>query len=91
MKEIFGGKIEDVYTKIENDKNITKGEYVIVLEKQNVLKEKKEQISLEALIVDTMVKENCSSKEAINILKVRCKELKKNELYDASLNLKEIF
>lgn len=87
----FFGKIEDVYETIKNDPKIEKGEYVIVLEKE--VTEKKEEIqeySIEAMLIDVMIKENCSMKEAIKILNDKVKSLKKNSIYEASLNLKKI-
>ena len=88
----FYGKIEDVYNNISNDPNIEKGEYVIILEKE--VKEKEENndlISLEALIVDTMVKENCNVKDAIRSICDNNDKVKKNDLYEASLKLKDLF
>lgn len=85
------GKIENVYEQIKNDPNIEKGEYAIVLQKEENREETVEEVSLEGLLVDTMVKNNCSSKEAIEILTSKNKNLKKNDLKEASLNLKRLF
>ncbi len=88
----FYGRIEDVYNIISNDPNIEKGEYVIVLEKE--LKEKEEnndEISFEAMIVDTMIKEDCNVKDAIRSICDKNNKIKKNELYEASLKLKDLF
>ena len=86
----FYGKIDSVYEKIKIDKNIEKGEYVLILQKESK-DEKKEEInlSLEALIVDEIIKNKVSIKDAINILSE--KGYKKNDLKDASLRLKKIF
>ena len=86
----FFGKIEDVYNIISNDSNIEKGEYVLILEKKDNKEESKEEISLEALIIDKMVKENCSMKDAISLIDNEKKNIKKNDLKKASLDLKEI-
>lgn len=87
----FYGRIEKVYDEIKNDPNIEKGEYAIILEKQgNIEEEKEDVISLEALLIDTMVKEKCSSKDAIKSICEKNKKIKKNDLYEASLNLKNI-
>jgi len=84
------GIIEEVYEKIINDPNIEKGEYVIVIEKKEQKEETKElELTLEALLIDTMMKNSCNIKEAINILSSD-KKIKKNDLYNASLNLKKI-
>ncbi len=89
----FFGNIEEVYQKIKEDPKIEKGEYVIVLEKkeqeQNQDKNKEKE-SIESLLVDTMIKNKCSLKEAITILNKNNKNLKKNMIYEASLNLKKI-
>lgn len=87
-RAIFGD-INDVYEKVKVDPNIEKGEYVIVLEKKDTIqKEKNEDISLEAKIIDVMIKNNCSIKEAIEILS---NSMKKNLLKEAGLNLKKMF
>lgn len=87
----FYGRVEEVYNQITKDDNIEKGEYVIVLEKEDCKEENNEaQISLEALLIDTMIKNNCNIKDAINIISSSNKTVKKNELYNASLNLKKI-
>ena len=87
----FYGDIDTVYNTIKEDPNIEKGEYVIILEKheEEVLSHE-EEISIEALLVDTMIKKGISLKEAINYLNDNNKELKKNDIYKASLNLKDL-
>ena len=86
------GMLEDVINIASNDENIEKGEYVIVLEKmEEVVKKKEVEYSIEALLVDVMVKNNCSVKEAISIINEENKSVKKNEIYNASLNLKKFF
>ena len=76
--ELPGGKIE-------------KCEYVVILETEKIQKEEKNTTySIESMLVDIMVKENCSLKEAIKKLNDNNKELKKNSIYEASLNLKQI-
>ena len=87
----FYGDIDTVYNTIKEDPNIEKGEYVIILEKhdEEVLSHE-EEISIEALLVDTMIKKGISLKGAINYLNDNNKELKKNDIYKASLNLKDL-
>lgn len=87
----FFGTIEEVYEQISNDPNIEKGEYAIVLQKNDKTDSKEEiEISLEAIIVDYMIKNNCSSKEAIKGISEKNKNIRKNDLYEASLNLKNL-
>lgn len=87
----FFGSIEDVYEQMKNDSNIEKGEYAIVLQK-NIEEDNssEEELSLEAMIVDTMVKNHISSKEAIKKLTEENKNIRKNDLYEASLRLKNL-
>lgn len=87
----FFGTIEEVYEQISNDPNIEKGEYAIVLQKNDKTDSKEEiEISLEAIIVDYMIKNNCSSREAIKGISEKNKNIRKNDLYEASLNLKNL-
>ena len=87
----FHGDIDTVYNTIKEDPNIEKGEYVIILEKHDEeVSNNEEDLSIEALLVDTMIKNNISLKDAINYLNDNNKELKKNDIYKASLNLKNL-
>ena len=86
----FYGNTHEVLTIIQNDSNIEKGEYVIIFQKENINKEVEEDYSLEAKLVDAIFKNNLDMKDAINLLSQR-KDIKKNDLYKASLNLKEFF
>lgn len=85
----ISGKIEDVYDKLKDNPNTSKGEYVILISNDWV-KEEKEEISIEALIVDAMVKNNISVKEAVNIINKEKTDLSKRDIYNAGLNLKDI-
>lgn len=87
----FFGKTNEVLEKIKNDPKIEKGEYVVVLEKK-IEEESKEEfdISTEALLVDIMIRENCNLKDAVFLLNKKSDKLKKNQIYNASLNLKKI-
>ncbi len=88
----FYGKIESVYNKIKEDEKIEKGEYVIILEKEikEEIKEEKE-LSIESQLVDIMTKDKCNLKDAINKLNNINKKIRKNDIYNASLNLKSMF
>ena len=89
----YFGALENVIKEITLDEKASLGEYTFIIEKKELNKESndKEILSNEALLIDKMVKNNISLKEAINILKTENKELSKNEIYRASLNLKELF
>ena len=85
----YYGSIDKVLDKLKNDEKATSGEYTFIIEKE--IKENKESsISIEALLVDQMIKENISLKEAINNLNTKYDNLSKKDIYNASLNLKEI-
>ena len=91
-EKYFYGKIEDVYKKMGLDTNSLKGEYVILI--SNSYKEEKNSnndTSIESLIVDSMVKNKISLKEAIKKVNDENKSIKKNDIYEASLNLKKLF
>lgn len=89
----FFGNIEEVYDIIKNDEKIEKGEYVVVLEKklEKIELVEKKEYSIEAELIDIIVKEKCDMKTAIKILNEKNKNLKKNDIYNASLNIKKIF
>ena len=89
----FFGNIEEVYDIIKNDEKIEKGEYVVVLEKklEKIELVEKKDYSIEAELIDIIVKEKCDMKTAIKILNEKNKNLKKNDIYNASLNIKKIF
>ena len=88
----FYGKIENVLETIKKDDKIEKGEYVIILQKeQQKIINKEETESLESLLVDYMVKNSCSLKEAVNNIGIKNNTIRKNDLYQASLRLKSMF
>ena len=84
------GNIDDVYNIVHSKKDELKGEYVILI--SNILENKSmdNDISLEALIIDKLIKEKTSIKEAINIVKEENKDISKKDIYNASLRLKDI-
>ena len=86
----FYGETSEVLKIIENDSNIEKGEYVVIFQKENVSKEVEEDYTLEAKLVDTIFKDNLDMKDAINKLS-QSTDIKKNDLYKASLHLKDYF
>lgn len=85
----INGKIEEIYEKMKDDPNSFKGEYVVLINNKP-LKEEKNVISTEALLVDLIVKNKCSLKDAIKILNDSNKNLNKKDIYNASLKLKNI-
>ncbi len=83
------GKISDVIKKIKQDSNANKGEYVILIN-NSAMDNNTKDISIEALIIDDLVKNNCSIKDAINHVNEENKNISKKEIYNASLRLKQI-
>ena len=99
-EKFLKGKISEVIDKLEIDEKSGLGEYTIVVHKiptEDAVKEddlsdseRTGQISAEALLVDEMVKNNCTLKEAIEIVNTKTK-INKKEIYKASLSLKSKF
>ncbi len=84
------GKIEDVIDMISKDPENIKGEYVIIVNNETQANEKDENLSIEARLVDVLIKNKCTIKDAVNILGCD-KNISKKDVYKASLNLKDIF
>ncbi len=85
----YYGLTSDVLNELLGNPNYELGEYVIVIEKRK-LEIKEEKLSLEALIIDEMKKNNCTMKEAIKLVSEKYGQ-SKNMVYEASLNLKKMF
>lgn len=86
------GSLEDVTKELIDNPNADKGEYVIVIaprKKSEAAEPSSASISTEALLIDAMIKDNCTLKEAVNILAQKL-ELPKKDIYNASLNLKNL-
>ena len=85
----YYGTITNVISELKNNPNYEKGEYVLIIES---IKEEVNscKVGIESMIVDEMINNNCSIKEAIKFV---CDKynLPKNDVYNASLKLKEIF
>ncbi len=102
-EKTYRGNAESIYAELKNNPNAEKGEYAMVLHYENEEPpEEKESLdaplSLEAMLVDVMVKENCTMKEAITLLSSDASKsptgkipASKKEIYTSSLNLKELF
>lgn len=87
----YYGKSSTVVEELLNNKNHELGEYVIVVSKNKKEEKKDEELSIEALLIDKLIKENCTMKEAINSLSNEYKsKYGKNEIYKASLNIKKL-
>lgn len=86
----YYGKASEVLKKLSNNPNSELGEYVLLIEKNNKNEIKEDHYSNESLIIDEMIKNNCTMKEAIKLVSEKY-HLSKNEVYSASLNLKKVF
>ena len=86
----YYGKVNDVLVKLKSNPNNELGEYVLLIEKDKELENNINSIANEALIVDEMIKNNCTMKDAIKIVSEKYK-INKNNVYNSSLNLKSLF
>ena len=87
-KSIYG-TINDVYEQMKKDPNANKGEYVVIISNEKKVKEE-DKISIEAMIIDKVIKYNITIKEAVSKVNEENKDLSKKDIYNASLNLKNI-
>lgn len=85
----YFGDINDVIEKLKKDEKSTLGEYTFIIEKEEK-QEKTNPLSIESLLIDKMIKENISLKDAVAKLNKENDNLSKKEIYNASLNLKKI-
>ena len=84
----YYGQIDKVIKELKDNENATKGEYTFIIETKNTPKEEI-NLSIEAQLIDIIIKNKTSLKQAINILNVKT-NYKKKDIYNASLNLKDI-
>lgn len=90
FERIYRGTPERVLSQLKSNPNAGKGEYVLLLEnRRSEAEAQEEKLSPEALLVDRMVKDGISAKEAVALLASE-KVLPKRELYDAAVRLREL-
>lgn len=90
----FRGTAAEVKEKLLGKGNYEKGEFCLVAElaEEDFFRKKEHVFTPEALLADRMVREGCRAKDAIKaILADENNSYSKNELYAASLRLKELF
>ena len=85
----YYGTLEEVLNKLQNEEKTNQGEYTFII-KTKQKQEKEQNISLEALIIDKLIKEQKTIKEIVEILNKENNNISKKDLYNASLNLKQI-
>lgn len=88
----YYGKSSVILQDLLNNPNHELGEYVLIVSKNKKEEIKsEEELSLEALLIDKVIKEKCTMKEAIKLLSLESKnKYSKNEIYNASLNIKKL-
>lgn len=90
FERIYRGTPGEVLEQLKNNPNSAKGEYVLLIERGKTEDGAgEEKISPEALLVDRMVKDGLSAKEAVALLAAE-KVLPKRALYDAAVRLREL-
>lgn len=97
FERVYRGSPGNVLAELLNNTSAEKGEYTIVVEipetaENNGADLPAQSVSAEAVIIDVMIKQNCTLKDAVKyIASDIAYNLSKNEAYAASLNLKKLF
>lgn len=86
----YYGDITKVLDELKHDDKVTAGEYTFIIEKK-YFEKKEDKYSIESMLIDKMVKNNISLKEAVECLNKENSSLSKKEIYSASLKLKDLF
>lgn len=88
FEKTYYGKISQVIEEIEKDPYKEKGEYTVIVYWKDLKEKEKEKISIEALIINEIVKNKISWKEAIDLVAKKY-HVSKKEVYKKSLEIKE--
>ena len=90
-ERVYRGSVTEVLAEIQANPDANKGEYAfaIYIERIADITGDEETLSLEAQLVDILVKQGGSLKDAVNTLADSI-DVSKKEIYKASLSLKEI-
>lgn len=86
----YYGKTSEVIDELNNNPNYELGEYVLLIEKNNEIINNEEEFSIESMIINEMIKTNSTMRDAVKLVSEKYK-INKNEVYNASLNIKKIF
>ena len=95
FEKLYRGTPNKILFELENNPNAEKGEYTCVVNfpvqttSMELMDDTTDSPSIESLLVDIMVKSQCTLKEAIGLLKEKINKPKK-EIYAATLRLKEL-
>lgn len=90
FERIYRGSPKEVREELESNPNAGKGEYVLLVNRREKSDNKEERLSAEAALLDCMVKNGRTAKEAMALLQSD-KKYARSELYDAALHIKELF
>ncbi|MDR2889595.1 MAG: 16S rRNA (cytidine(1402)-2'-O)-methyltransferase [Lachnospiraceae bacterium] len=94
FERVYRGTPTEIEQQLNDNPNAGKGEYTLVMNTSACPRtsEVSTEITKEALLVDHMITNRCSSKEAIVALTEKYRgKISRKEFYTASLNLKEHF
>jgi len=95
FERVYHGGIYEVLEMLADNDNAKKGEYTCVLYMDKLLQQEevtdRPQPSLEAQLVDIIVKATCTLKDAGAKLREMRNDISKKEIYSAMLNLKKLF
>jgi 16S rRNA (cytidine1402-2'-O)-methyltransferase len=94
FERIYRGKAQKILSELNDNPSAEKGEYTLVASLVSCLHENEhhETMSPEALLVDYIIKNKVSMKDAVNALAEKHRDfIAKKELYAASLKLKALF
>lgn len=90
-ERIYRGKPGEVLSELRANEKADKGEYTIVLCRAEAPQPAAcDDIAIEARIVDIMISEKCSVKDAVSLLSKKA-GISKKDAYAASLRLRELF
>ena len=85
----YYGSIEKVINELNDNEKSGLGEYTLIIECPKE-EEIKESMSIEAMLIDVIIKNNITMKEAIEIVSKNNKKISKKDIYNASLNIKNL-
>ena len=89
FERIYRGSPAEVLRELRENPNAGKGEYVLLIYRPSVPEKEEERLSPEALLVDRMVKEGLTARDAVSAL-AKERVMPKGVLYDASLRLRTL-
>ena len=90
FERTYRGSPASVLAELQGNPNVRKGEYVLLLRRSSVPEPERGALSPEALLVERMVRQGLSARDAVAAL-AKEKIAPKGVLYDASLRLRELF